>query len=104
MGHAEERVGRPQVAGAAYERAAALYPTAQSPLLGLALLARQHGNQAQASAAMRRLWALGDSKNRSDPWPDYYLMQGADAEALIQQLYLDVRDLRTVPPRGDPRP
>jgi hypothetical protein len=86
-GSEEQGLGETEEARSAYERAAALYPTAQSPLLALAQLARKEGNQPEASAAMRRLWALGDPAKRLDPWPVYYLMQGGDAEPLLRELY-----------------
>ncbi|HUP38683.1 MAG TPA: tetratricopeptide repeat protein, partial [Vicinamibacterales bacterium] len=73
LGRAEETRGNDAVARAAFERASALYPNAQSPRLALSQIARRAGNRA---AAQRELHALAqlphDQNRREDPWWLYY--------------------------------
>ena len=54
LGRAEEALGHDEAARAAFERASALYPNAQSPRLALSQIARRAGNRA---AAQRELQA-----------------------------------------------
>lgn len=87
-GYEEAALGHRDLARDGYERAAALVPTAQSPLLGLSSLARRYGDRAGAVAALRRVFALPASNSLSlDPWWDYYESHVRDAGALLNQLY-----------------
>ncbi len=87
-GEEETALGHREAARAAFERAAALFPTAQSPLLGLSNLARRYGDRAGAVAALKRLFALAaPGAGRNDPWWDYYESHVRDADALMKTLY-----------------
>ena len=88
LGDEEQAIGRRADARSRYEAAAALFPTAQSPLLALGLLAREGGDRAAAIAALERLAKLPpDPALRVDPAWAYSFMQGRDADRLMQQLY-----------------
>jgi tetratricopeptide (TPR) repeat protein len=91
LGYEEEALNHRDGARAAYERAAAVFPTAQSPLLALAALARRGGDRQAAGVAMERLWALpADGHRRLDPWQAYHFMQGAGADELLAGVYAEV--------------
>jgi tetratricopeptide (TPR) repeat protein len=88
LGHAEESLGNRVAARDHYRLASALYPQAQSPLLALALFARQFGDLAGTQDAMRRLLALGGSRaDDADPWWVYYRWQNQSFKALFAELY-----------------
>jgi tetratricopeptide (TPR) repeat protein len=71
-----------------YERAAALYPAAQSPLLALSQLARSDDDVKGALLALDRVFALprGDLW-KDDPWWVYNQAHVRDAVALIEEMY-----------------
>lgn len=73
LGRAEQARGHDEAARAAFERASALYPNAQSPRLALSQIARRAGNR---QAALRELQAIAalpyDEHRREDPWWLYY--------------------------------
>jgi tetratricopeptide (TPR) repeat protein len=66
LGREEEAVGRPEAARDAFTRASKLYPRAQSPRLGLSLLARARGERAAARDALELL--SDETPNAQDPW------------------------------------
>jgi len=73
LGRAEEARGRNEAARAAFERASALYPNAQSPRLALSQMARRAGNRQDAQRELRAIAALpDDERRREDPWWLYY--------------------------------
>lgn len=73
LGRAEEARGHDEAARAAYERASALYPNAQSPRLALSQIARRAGNRAAAQRELHALATLsGEEHRREDPWWLYY--------------------------------
>jgi tetratricopeptide (TPR) repeat protein len=81
LGSEEGAIGHVAGARDAFERAAALYPTAQSPLLALGDLFRRAGHRAAALDALRRLEALpADPEAREDPWRDYFRSFAFDAD------------------------
>ena len=81
LGSEEGALGHVAQARDAFERAAALCPTAQSPLLALGDLFRRAGNRAAALDALRRLEALpADPEDREDPWRDYFRSYAFDAD------------------------
>lgn len=87
LGAAEEKLGHVDAAKVAYERAAMLYPSAQSPLLGLSELARRAGHRDDALKAMERVYGLERiSPSDGDPWWRYTYVQGRNADALIDAL------------------
>ncbi len=81
LGSEEGALGHVAQARDAFERAAALDPTAQSPLLALGDLFRRAGDRAAALDALRRLEALpADPADRTDPWRDYFRSFAFDAD------------------------
>jgi hypothetical protein len=89
LGAEEEALGNRDAARLAYERAAALFPHAQSPLLALSQLSQRYGDRNGALRAADRLFALqgdGDAE-REDPWWTYFVVQARDADKLIVALH-----------------
>lgn len=71
-----------------YERAASLYPTAQSPLLALSQLARGSDDVQGAFLAIQRVFELPRTDAwKDDPWWTYDLSHVRDAEALIEEMH-----------------
>jgi tetratricopeptide (TPR) repeat protein len=95
LGAEEEALGDRAAARVAYERAAALAPLAQSPLLALSQLARRNGDRTGALRAIDRLFALPEDRHEhDDPWWWYSVSQGLDADdllAAVRQPYLPER-------------
>lgn len=92
LGAAEEALSRFDEARAAYERAAALYPASQSPLLALSELARRRGDRGAALRAMELVFALPAAEpERADPWWTYHVAQGRDADALLRAVWKPFR-------------
>ena len=88
LGQAEESVANLAAARDHYLQAAALYPQAQSPLLALALLARQSGDRSGVREAMAKLLALPFARrDDSDPWWVYSRWQNERYQARIAKLY-----------------
>ncbi len=93
LGRAEQSLGNRDAARDHYLRAAALYPTAQSPLLALSLLARQFGDRTGALEAMRQLLTRPLSgRNMPDPWWAYYQWQNQNSDVLFKELDEQCRD------------
>lgn len=73
LGRAEEARGHDTDARAAFERASALYPNAQSPRLALSQIAWRAGDRPAAQRELRAIAALpDDERRREDPWWLYY--------------------------------
>jgi len=88
LGHAEESVGNSSAARSHYQQASMLYPKAQSPLLALALLARQLGDRTAAQDAMQQVLALPAGRETADdPWLRYYRWQNMDFKARFTALH-----------------
>lgn len=88
LGSAEEAQAGYDAAGAAYERAAALFPRAQSPRLALSNLARRRGDLATALRAMRPLFDIAaDDVQQDDPWWVYYTAHGRHAADLLSAVW-----------------
>jgi len=88
LGSVEESLGKFDAAKSAYERAASLYPSAQSPLVALAQLARRRGDRAGALRTMEILFALpGDAEGRRDPWWTFDTWHARDAEDRLVELW-----------------
>jgi tetratricopeptide (TPR) repeat protein len=67
-----------------YERAAALAPTAQSPLLGLSRLAEQAGDRVAARELIARVLKLPPIEpERADPWWVYEVVQARAVDGLL---------------------
>jgi tetratricopeptide (TPR) repeat protein len=86
-GREEAGLGHREAAREHFERAAALYPRAQSPKLALGLLARAYGDRPTALHAMKEVFALPPyEEEREDPWWTYHKAHVRDADALLDQL------------------
>jgi tetratricopeptide (TPR) repeat protein len=80
-------LGRAEDALPSLELAAALFPTAQTPLVALANVWRRVGDRVGARRALDRLVALPqDASARTDPWWDYYRSGAADAETQLREV------------------
>ena len=86
LGAAEEQLHHEDASREAFERAAALYPTAQSPLLSLSELARRRGDRATALRDIERVFALPAEPQRFDPWWKYHFAQVRNVDQLLEQL------------------
>jgi tetratricopeptide (TPR) repeat protein len=85
LGRVEEALERRDVARRCYERAAALYPNAQSPELALSRLARQTGDRSAAQRSLERLASMVDI-GVSDPWWGFYAPHNDDADVLVARM------------------
>ncbi len=73
LGRDYEALGDRDQARSELERAAALYPNAQTPRLALSNLERRVGNRAAAQRQLQLLAKLPDAeRQREDPWWGYY--------------------------------
>ena len=87
LGGEERLLGHLTDARTALERAVALFPLAQSPLLALGQLAWQDDDRSGARDAMNALARLtGDKFDRPDPWWVYDVFPVDDAPDLIAKL------------------
>ena len=86
LGRAEAAMGRRDEARWHYERAASLYPNAQSPLLALSGLARQTGDRASAQRSLASLVAANDAEP-FDPWWEFYQSHKDDADVLMARMH-----------------
>jgi tetratricopeptide (TPR) repeat protein len=76
LGKQDEMQGNRDRARLSYERAADLFPRAQSPRLALSQLARRTGDRRAAQRQLAELAGLpADERQREDPWWDYYDVQ-----------------------------
>jgi tetratricopeptide (TPR) repeat protein len=73
-----------------YERAARLYPAAQSPWLVLSQLAWRKGNLREAIAAMEKALTLQDV---NDPWWEYLIAHVQDADSLLTEIRIEIGKL-----------
>jgi hypothetical protein len=70
----------------AYERAAELYPQAQSPRLVLSSLAARSGDRAGALSAIESMLDRDEPERTADPWWSYYTSQSRDLEGVMMAL------------------
>ena len=88
LGGEFEALGNGAEARQSYERAAALAPTAQSPLFGLSRLADQAGDRGGARELIARVFALGaGDEGRVDPWWVYEIVQARSLDRLLADLH-----------------
>jgi tetratricopeptide (TPR) repeat protein len=83
LGAVEEKLGHNGASKASYERAAALYPRAQSPLLGLSELARRAGHRDEALRYLEQMYSIRMERMEDEPWWTYTYTQGRNADALL---------------------
>jgi tetratricopeptide (TPR) repeat protein len=80
-------LSRPSDAREQYERAAMLYPTAQSPLFALSQLANSSGDVEDAFLAIQRIFELPRTNSREDdPWWIYDLSHVRNADSLVAEM------------------
>lgn len=87
LARVKESLGDLDTAAPAYERASALFPNAQSPLVGLAALAHRRGDRRATLMAAEKFFALPrDDEKARDPWWIYYIAQDLNADALVDDV------------------
>ncbi len=87
LGAEQQAVGRAADAKAAFQRAQALFPNAQSPYLALGQLAWQRADRTGADVVLERLMAApSEQGSREDPWWTYELSAVLDVAILVDQL------------------
>jgi Flp pilus assembly protein TadD len=88
LGAAEEALAHPDAARAAYQRAAALFPRAQSPALALSALYARRSDRGAARTAIGPVFDLPvHAEDRDDPWWHYRTVQGRNADDLLDRLW-----------------
>jgi len=88
LGYAFEMISRPDDARDQYERAAMLYPFAQSPLLALSQLARSQDDTEDALRILQRVFSLPiEDPGVKDPLWIYDLSHVRDTSALIDEMH-----------------
>ncbi len=78
LGRAREASTQMEAARAAYERAMALFPQAQSPRLALAHMAWRGGNESLALSGTRTMFITAGGTRAVDPWWNYDVSLVAD--------------------------
>jgi tetratricopeptide (TPR) repeat protein len=87
LGHEEAAMRRRAEAREHFERAAALYPRAQSPRLAMGLLARTYGDRTAAVRSVKEVFALPPYEDeREDPWWTYHKAHVRNTDALLDEL------------------
>ncbi len=95
LGHEFAVLNRRDKARSRFERAATLYPNAQSPLLSLSQLALSSGDFANASLSVQKVFGLPTgSEIPEDPWFSYDISHVRDCPALLLEIYRVYRGLR----------
>jgi tetratricopeptide (TPR) repeat protein len=88
LGYEFEMLSRRSEARQQYERAATLYPAAQSPLLALSQLAHSSEDAKGALLALQRVYELPRSDLwKDDPWWVYDLSHVRDADELVTEMH-----------------
>jgi hypothetical protein len=87
VGRELDALGERESARGAYVRAAALYPLAQSPRVGVSELAMRAGDRAGAQSAMQAVWRLAAvSQAVEDPLWTYDSAAGRNGERLLNDV------------------
>jgi tetratricopeptide (TPR) repeat protein len=88
LGAAAEALGHEDEARRSYQRAASLYPMAQSPMLALSRLAAQSGNREAAREGIGQVLTMPAEQDlRNDPWWTYDVSHARNLEMLLADLY-----------------
>jgi tetratricopeptide (TPR) repeat protein len=86
LGAEEQSLGHPVSARESFDKAADLYPRAQSPYLALSQLARSSGDRLGALRAIQQVLALSaDDRQREDPWWTYLAGSAVKAQTLLAE-------------------
>jgi hypothetical protein len=92
LGAAEEDLSSDDAARVAYQRAAGIFPRAQSPYLALSALNARRGNRPAAITSIAPMFTLpADAEHRDDPWWRYTTLQGRRAGDQLEQLWAKFR-------------
>jgi Tetratricopeptide repeat len=83
LGGEQATLGQAGAARQSFELAAAMYPRAQSPRMGLSGLARAEGNQAEAGALLTQALAVQQDDLSRDPWWTYFVAGRDEADRSI---------------------
>jgi len=84
IGREEGTLNNLDAAMAAYQRAASLFPRAQSPQIALSELHMRSGNRVEAARALEVVWGWGTSRTEDDdPWPGYTYAAGRSGGTLL---------------------
>jgi tetratricopeptide (TPR) repeat protein len=87
LGAEEESLGQYNAAFDAYQRAAVLYPAAQSPRLALSSLGHRRGDRAAALRALQPLFDVpSEAVEPDDPWWTYHIAPGRNVDELLEAL------------------
>ena len=87
LGYEFEMLSRRNESREQYERAAMLYPAAQSPLLALSQLSHSGGDGKGALLALQRVYELPRADLwKDDPWWAYDLSHVRDADQLVAEM------------------
>ena len=87
LGNEHAMLGHETAAREQFERAAEIFPNAQSPLLALSWLARSSGNNRAALQAVDHVFALQVRDSvPEDPWWEYTLSPIIDADELVENM------------------
>jgi tetratricopeptide (TPR) repeat protein len=87
LGVEEQALARADRAHESFDKAAGLYPRAQSPQLALGQLARRQGDRAGALAAIQHVLAPSAvDRDSEDPWSTYLAGGVAEAQTRLSEL------------------
>jgi hypothetical protein len=75
----------------AFERAAELYPNAQSPHLAISALATRTGDRAEALVAIQPVITGDEPLLSDDPWWSYYTSQARGLSGIVEALHAAVQ-------------
>jgi hypothetical protein len=87
LGHELSTVGHTNEARQQFERAAKLFPNAQSPLLALSRLALASGDSPGSLLAIQQVFALPAADPLSDPWWNYDVACVGNSAALVTETW-----------------
>jgi len=98
IGREEGVLNNVERARSAYQRAATLFPRAQSPHLGLSELAMRSGRRLEAARALDAVWESGGtSADTDDPWSNYPYAAGRTGNTLLDTIGAALRPLSAAP-------